>query len=207
MNTTGLREYKTGLTLSPTQREVLVGTLLGDGHLDMRGREAGLKIEHGAAQAEYVWWKYSVFHDWVRTPPQLKVVFDKRTLRVYRKWWFNTLSHREFTLYRQVFYDGGRKKVPPDVTLTPLSLAVWFMDDGSRKSRQCKGIYFNTQALDADSLSILQTRLTETFGIPTTLRRQSDGTQIYVPAEYAPTLLYVVEPYLIPCMQYKAVLS
>ncbi len=93
MNTIALREYKQRLTLSLTQREVLIGTLLGDGHLDMRGREAGLKIEHGATQEEYVQWKYSVFSEWVRTPPKLKLVFDGRTKRIYRKWWFNTLSH------------------------------------------------------------------------------------------------------------------
>ena len=45
MNTIALREYKATLTLSETQREVLIGALLGDGHLEMRGREAGLKVD------------------------------------------------------------------------------------------------------------------------------------------------------------------
>ena len=148
-------------------------------------------------------WKYSVFREWVITPPKLKTVFDQRTQREYRKWWFNTLSHRELTEYHQAFYDDRRKRVPLNIALTPLSLAVWFMDDGSRKSHECKGVYFNTQAFDADDLCILQGQVTGTFGIATTLRRQSDGTQIYVPAKCVAILADVVMPYLAPCMQYK----
>jgi hypothetical protein len=203
VNTIALREYKTTLTLSETQCEVLIGTLLGDGHLELRRREASLKIEQSAAQEAYVQWKYEVFSEWVRKPPKLKVVFDKRTQRVYRKWWFNTLSHQELTEYHRAFYDSRRKRVPLNIALTPRSLAVWFMDDGSRKSHECKGVYFNTQAFDADDLRILQKKLSDTFGIQTTLRGQRVGTQIYVPAEYVTILADVVTPYLVPCMQYK----
>ena len=45
----------------------------------------------------------------------------------------------ELESFRKRFYEDRRKVVPEDLTLTSLSMAVWFMDDGSRKSSQCRG--------------------------------------------------------------------
>src|ERR1700730_4706930 len=39
-------------------------------------------------------------------------------------------------------YEEGKKRVPSNITLNPLILAVWFMDDGSKSRSAC---YLNTQ--------------------------------------------------------------
>ena len=49
---------------------------------------------------------------------------------------FSTLSHIELEEVRKSFYVNRRKVIPEDLGLTPLAMAVWFMDDGSRKSNQ-----------------------------------------------------------------------
>nr|NIQ06013.1 hypothetical protein [Candidatus Korarchaeota archaeon] len=48
MNTRTIREKKGRLALSKRQREILVGLLLGDGHLETQnnGRTFRLKVEH-----------------------------------------------------------------------------------------------------------------------------------------------------------------
>ena len=48
MNTKEIREYKNTLKLTDIQKSILIGTLLGDGHLETQdeGKTYRLKIEH-----------------------------------------------------------------------------------------------------------------------------------------------------------------
>jgi LAGLIDADG DNA endonuclease family len=72
MNTVELRVHKASLTMTERQKQLLVGMLLGDGHLErQRGvLAARLKIEHSTSQSAYVDWKFQEWRDWVRTPPK-----------------------------------------------------------------------------------------------------------------------------------------
>jgi LAGLIDADG DNA endonuclease family len=147
MNTLALREQKALLTMSERQKQILDGMLLGDAHLErQRGAlTARLKIEHSLAQSTYVEWKFEEWRDWVRTPPKARVRRN-RLGTSSTNIGFTTLSHVEFEQFRVKFYRDRRKVVPEELELTPLSMAVWFMDDGSRKSSQCRGLYLNTQS-------------------------------------------------------------
>jgi hypothetical protein len=79
------------------------------------------------------------------------------------------------------FYEDRRKVVPADLELTPVSMAVWFMDDGSRKSSQCRGLYLNTHSFTAQEVDLLRAVMRRDVGVDTSVRQQSDGLQIYVP--------------------------
>jgi len=102
-----------------------------------------------------------------------------------------------------VFYRNRRKVIPVDLELTPLSMAVWFMDDGSRKSSQCRGLYLNTQSFTQAEVSFLQDVMQRDVGVQTTVRKQRDGLQIYVPAPSAPTLTAFITREVLPSMRYK----
>jgi hypothetical protein len=69
-----IEEYKQQLALTPLQREMLVGLLLGDACFETqnRGRTYRLKIEHSIAQAQYVQHLYEAFREWVLGKPQIK---------------------------------------------------------------------------------------------------------------------------------------
>lgn len=204
MNTLALREYKASLTMTERQEQLLEGMLLGDGHLErQRGaRTARLKIEHGLAQAAYVDWKYSEWRDWVRTPPRERARRNRLgNVSVNRG--FSTLSHDEFERFRVRFYRGHRKVVPSDLRLTQVSMAVWFMDDGSRKSSQCRGLYLNTQSFTAAEVELLQAVLRRDVQVETTVRQQRDGLQIYVPSSFVGIMAGFIEREMLPCMRYK----
>ena len=66
MNTKEIKNYKEKLKLTRRQREIIVGKLLGDGHLESmnNGRTYRLKIEHSLKQKEYVDWFYQEFEEW-----------------------------------------------------------------------------------------------------------------------------------------------
>jgi len=141
-------------SLSETQRSLIVGTLLGDGAMRCKVN-ALIEINHSAKQKAYVDWKHQLLAGLVGTPPKPR---NGRGGRVaYR---FTTLSRPELTPYFRAFYPNGKKVVPP-VTLTPLALAVWFMDDGSKSHR---ALYLNTQQFELEDQLRLLEMLEKQFG-------------------------------------------
>ena len=176
-----IETYKTTLRLSDVQREILVGILLGDACLETQnaGRTYRLKIEQGAAHADYVQHLYEVFREWVLSPPRSKHGQTKGVTTINLA--FQTVSHEGLRHFGELFYGDGRKIVPENIgqILTSRGLAYWFMDDGSMKSSESKGILFNTHAYQSDEITLLIGVLGE-FGLVAKERRQTDGVQIYV---------------------------
>ena len=204
MNTLSLRAYKASLRMSERQKQLLTGMLLGDAHLErQRGAlTARLKIEHSVKQWAYVHWKFSEWRDWVRTPPRVRDRVN-RLGTVSANIGFATLAHEELEEYRERFYRNRRKVIPDDLLLTPLSMAVWFMDDGSRKSSQCRGLYLNTQGFSSQEVDLLRLVIERDVGVETSVREQADGLQIYVPSRSATELSLYMHREVLPSMRYK----
>ena len=59
------------LSLNLVQRQIIIGSLLGDGYLypTVSKKYAYFRIAHGPKQKDYVWWKYNYFKNWVLTSP------------------------------------------------------------------------------------------------------------------------------------------
>ena len=210
MHSNIIEHAKQSLALSKRQREILVGLLLGDGHLEIQnqGRTYRLKIEHSLTQRDYVDWLYHEFSDWVLTGPQEKtqqVTWKNHEARTYQKYWFNTVSVGSFRFYAQQFYQAKKKRIPRLIHkwITPCALAVWYMDDGAIKSNAHRIVLFNTQGFLKEDLVRLQGVLKKKFGIITTLRAQKEGWQIYVTSEGVAPFRTCVEPFILPSMRYK----
>ncbi len=185
------------MLLSEIQREVLIGKLLGDGHLGLNGREARLQVLHSFKQREYVDWQYAIFQDWTKSPPAPLGQGDYR---------FRTVTHPEFTRYYRLFYPQGVKVVPRDIAgylNSPLALAVWYMDDGKRRP-DCRGFFFDTLSFSNDDQIRLMDCLKQNFGLmDLRLHWNGDGYHIYAPAQNAPRFCKLVDEYVIPSMRYK----
>ena len=204
MNTLELRKQKALLTMTERQKHILIGMLLGDAHLErQRGAlTARLKIEHSSAQAACVDWKHEGWRHWVRTPPRARVRRN-RLGTSSTNIGFSTLSHVELERFRSRFYQDHRTVVPADLELTPLSMAVSFMDDGSRKSSQCRGLYLHTQSFTSAEVALLQAVIRRDVQVETTVRRQRDGLQIFVPAPSASAMSAYIAEHILPSMRYK----
>ena len=130
MNTVEIREHKTNLKITERQKEILIGLLLGDGHLETQnnGRTFRLKIEHSVKQLDYTEWLYREFHEWVNGGIYRRKRNDKKDKEHVG---FTTYSHPAFRFYAQQFYRNGEKIVPEMISkmLSPIALSVWFMDD------------------------------------------------------------------------------
>ena len=205
MNTKEIREYKKTLTLSDIQRSILVGTLLGDGHLETRdGKKTyRLKVEHQILQRDYIEWLYKQFREWVRSGICSRV---KKNGKRYVL--FQTYSHGVFRFYAQQFYSNGTKNIPKLISklLDPIALAVWFMDDGSWKSDNHKTFIIHTLGFKRKDLKIIQSVLLKKFGVATCLHRQKGKYwRLYIKSESADVFRKLVEPYTsqVPSMKTK----
>ncbi len=204
MRSRAIETYKTTLRLSDVQREMLVGIILGDACLETQnaGRTYRLKIEQGAAHADYVQHLYEVFREWVLSPPRSKRGQTRGVTTINLA--FQTVSHDELAEFGDLFYRDHRKIVPENIgdLLTARGLAYWFMDDGSMKSSESKGVLFNTHAYQPDEINTLIGVLDE-FGLDATQRQQTDGVQIYVSGRSFERFVELVDPYVIDAMRYK----
>lgn len=180
-------------SLTEVQRSIVVGSLLGDGTMRCK-KNALLEINHCLAQRAYVDWKYRHLIDLVRTPPKARTGNGSRI--AYR---FTTLSLRELTPYYAAFYGSGVKSIPA-LELTPLALAVWFMDDGSKSYRT---VYLNTQQFDLPSQERLKLQLLTQFGIQVTLNRDKIYFRLRMAVASIPRFRRLVEPHLLDEFGYK----
>ena len=94
---------------------------------------------------------------------------------------------------------NGGKHVP-NVELTPLALAVWFMDDGSRSR---SAVYLNTQQFDIDCQVLLLSILWQQWGIESTLNRDRSYWRIRVRTGSVMRLTKLVGPHFLPEFSYK----
>src|SRR3989338_3553721 len=123
---------KASFVLSEEQKSVLVGTLLGDGGIRFRGNNCRLHVKHALKQLSLVNFKRKIFEN--ITSMDVSVFNQKVGEKEYSFAEFVTLTHPEFTTYYRMFYQSSKKIIPADIhkmLVSPLSFAVWFMDDGS----------------------------------------------------------------------------
>lgn len=187
--------------LNNDQEEVLIGTILGDGYLEINGNNCRLQIQHSRKQREYVDWKWSIFKGFVKSKPCECGKNDYR---------FRTINSPIFTSYHHTFYPEGKKIIPKilkNIFNHPLSLATLYMDDGKRRP-DCRGFFFDTMAFGIEGQMVLMSILENNFGLKNLrLHWNGDGHHIYVPAENSDYFISLIEPYIIPSMQYKLPLA
>lgn len=202
-----LENYKKDLKLTDTQREIIVGTLLGDASMSLRsGRpHYSIKFEQGEAHVDYVNHLYSIFEPYTGTPPTWRYIDKDRRRRAL---WFRTYRHNDFIFYWNLFYEGTgenrRKVVPKNIgkLLTARALAYWFMDDGNQTSDH-KTYYLNTQGFQKSESDTLCELLKEKFNIIASVHKDKGYWRIYIWRESALAFKTLIEPYVQECFAYR----
>jgi recombination protein RecA len=126
--------------LSEFQMTALRGTLMGDGAISSArgGNGARFRYSHCEAQTEYADWKASLFSN----------VSSSRHVRKDNVVTYDFQPMPELADMRQAVYVEGKKVFDDDFlkTLTPLSLALWYMDDANFNDWS-KGVQKRTEGL------------------------------------------------------------
>lgn len=192
--------------LSLLQKSALIGSILGDGHLGGKAKNAvnyNLKFDQSIRHKEYIDLSYSIFSEFVGTGPTVYTRKEDGNQSI----WFRTYRSTIFTHYRKMFYPNSVKIVPANIAsyLNPVVLAFWYMDDGSASEKY--GYKLHTEGFTKKEVQLLQAALGSRFGLKTNLRTDArpSGTLylIYIPASEAALFRSLVEPYLCNCFKYK----
>ena len=195
--------------LSDQQWQILLGGLMGDGALSptRNGSSARFRWGHGAKQAAYGDWKASLFAN----------VIVSRSTNAKGAVFHDVQPLAELAELREAVYIGGKKVLSDDYlkALTPLSLAVWYMDDGSFTLR-AKGLQERTRdgsgrseicvaAFDAGSQQRLRDWLVDTWGIEPRLAHKGVRQVPFLifPKDETAKLHALIAPFVHPSMDYK----
>lgn len=218
-----LIEYKKTLKLNTIQKEILVGTLLGDATIAKSKRIAkdgtsfrlNVKFEQKLANREYINQLYQIFEPYVGTPPKIRNITgggakDRQSI------WFRTYRHIDFKFYYDLFYiktnstDLRKKRVPKLIHkfLTPRALAYWFMDDGSyyynkSKTTQQKVYYFNTQSFSYEDIKILKKALKFNFNFDTNIYKDRSYYLLHIQPQSKDDFIDLIKSFIIESFDYK----
>lgn len=189
-------------TLPPftsTQDQVLLGSLLGDGGMvSENGRTASFSESHCMEQEPYLQWKVQIFGEHVtRVSDGVKV--DKQTGKTYKSRGY--ALHRSTYLYPyyDLFYKTGKRVFPANLPslMNPLTLAVWYMDDGCCCNR-CPRITFG---LCDVSLRRAVSALRK-MGLNPELHGSGGNSAFHFPGQ-AQQFFDIVRPHIHSCLSYK----
>jgi recombination protein RecA len=196
--------------LGEQQWQVVLGSLMGDGKLspNRRGRSGTrLRLGHGAAQAAYLDWKVSLLDNIPhsrRTGARGAVFAD-----------FAPLPELD-ELRRAVYLGDGKKHLSWDYlkALTPMALAVWYMDNGDltvrsddlpRREGGPERIEIRVEAMAEGTRQRLTEYLRDTYGLDVELvaRGRRPATVVRFTAEASARFQELVAPYVPPAMESK----
>ncbi len=198
--------------LSPQQWQVVLGGLMGDAALSPSRVPGSLgtryRMGHGPRQRDYLDWKASLFGNFEQS---------RRTDRRGAAFVDLTPLPELAELRQAVYWGDGKKHLSYDYlkALTPLSLAIWYMDDGSFAVR-AKGLQERTregsgrseicvEAMSEGSRQRLLEHLAGAFDLHPALRlsgARRKAVLVFAKDETA-KLHELIAPYVHPSMQYK----
>src|SRR5215469_5979845 len=197
--------------LSDQQMQVILGSLMGDGNLspNLRGRSGTrFRLGHGAKQSAYLDWKVSLLGN----------IGCSRRVNAKGAVFADFTPLPELAELHDVVYLGdGKKHLTWDYlkALTPLALAIWYMDDGCFTLRS-RGLQERTQggsgrieicveAMGPGSRDRLLQHLRGSYGLDirlTSRGRLGKATLIFTTSA-TEKFQKLVAPYVHPSMEYK----
>ncbi|MEA1904221.1 MAG: recombinase RecA [Actinomycetota bacterium] len=192
--------------LSDQQRQVVLGGLMGDGsispkrpHSNGPAMKSRYRFCHGPKQNAYAEWKANL----LQGVPLGVSPHSKGGLMV------DTTPMAELDELREAVYVAGKKVFSWDYLkeLTPLALAIWYMDDGSfavrRKDGSAGRSEICVEAMDKGTRRRLAATLKETFGLSCKLTDRAGKGVIVFDRDGTEALHELIAPYVPDCMSYK----
>lgn len=187
------------------QHNILVGSILGDGGVFVGNpQKPYFYVKQKEANKKYVFWLYERFRNFCVSSP--------RQRKDNGQWYFSTRGLEILLPFRKAFYKERKKRVPRDIgelLVSPLSLAVWYMDDGTLDYRQKDHCAFSltTNCFTKQEVALLSNALWKNFRIVSTVQtplcRGIRYPKLYIGARGREGFLDLILPYIHECFAYK----
>lgn len=192
--------------LTKRQQSILIGNILGDGGVYIDKGLPYYYFKQREKNKDYVFWLYEELKNLCPSPPKQR--------KDNGQWYFYTSCLECLILFRATFYDSksGRKCIPKNINeflVSPLLLAVWYMDDGTldyRKKDHC-AFSLTINCFTVQEGKLLSKALQKNFGIISTVQnplcRGKRYPKLYIGARGREKFLTLITPYVHECFAYK----
>lgn len=159
---------KTFVPLSEQAKEVILGSLLGDGSLKIHApyRNARFSFRHSVGQEPYFNWKKNQLKEISSQKCYWLQKADQKSYGRQPKLRYQSLALESLSELYDLTHKRGRLQIRRKWLnrLTPLSLAIWWMDDGSIISNGRKGVIC-TDGFDEDAVKTLAKYLQKVWSV------------------------------------------
>ncbi|KKM78666.1 hypothetical protein LCGC14_1357700, partial [marine sediment metagenome] len=197
--------YDECIDTNPAVRDIVYGSLLGDGGITYQGNKRGALARLRLAnqeQPEYLQWKLDKLSgldfSYVAPGPHKRPRYDSAT-------------RTDLARLKDKFYQWGRYRgIPSDFKLTPRMLAVWFLDDGHTvyngggSAKECilsiKRLFLpGYEGQPERALGLVSDALLNVDGVALSLSQRT----LRISRSARAALFSLVAPHVPPCMEYK----
>ncbi len=191
--------------INTIQKQLIVGSLLGDGCLykDSKNSNFKLSLSQCKAQEQYFHHKVALMDPFING---FRENVDKRGNSIMLA--ATTICHQDFNMFGNMFYDKNRKKFVPDnldIYLTPLALAIWVQDDGSLNAGV--NMRIASMGFDKKDNEKLQRYLKTCFDLNAKVMEYRYKNKLYYQLTFnkveTQKLSDIIRPHVVPKMLYK----
>lgn len=190
-------------------RSAIIGMIAGDAGIRKQKdcSSVSLRICHAERQREYLEYKRDILQNLFKAwEIPIKTVNNSGYPGVFLR----TRTHPRLRVIHKWFYKGGKKRFSRRILdyLTPLGIALWYMDDGSVSYKKRDGkihgreIHLNTYC-SFEEAEIIQAYFKEAWDVSWTLVFNKGFYRLRMGAGEAEKFFALVKPYIIPSMRYK----
>ena len=190
----------------------ILGGILGDVHFEKRKEGCGTRIifEQCQQNVEYLYWsnKFLINRGYCKNQKPFLRKRICKTNKILFHYRINTYTFTSLNWLYDLFYKNNIKILPLDHEIwnyfTEFSLAIWFMDDGSKTK---SGYRLATNCFTINEINFLQKLLLEKFNLKTTKQSSglSKGYIIYIKAESRNLFMTLIQKHVHDCMKYKLI--
>ena len=192
--------------MTQKQKDIAIGMILGDAYLQKTGKQnARLRLEQGISQRDYLEWKVSQLKNYFQS--KIKVLERNNPIwnKTYQYVRIQSTASPDFGKLRRIFYIDSQKIIPKTMAMifkSPLSLAVWFMDDGYYYQRD-KIAYLYIPNFDKESMKYLLETLKHNFSLLPIPKKKKRGSVLIFSVKETQRLISLIQKYIISSMRYK----
>lgn len=117
--------------LSNIQKDLIIGSLLGDGHIDKRETQPIFIVSHAENQKDYLYWKYDIMKDFCNKEPS----YIKPNIREFKnRAYVCQGAYRISSRIQDCFLEFRNMTVIDLIeNLSEFSLSIFVLDDGNRE--------------------------------------------------------------------------
>ncbi len=198
-------------SLTNIQKQVVLGSMLGDGHLTKRkSGKCRLALGHTSPQKEYLLWKMELMSPLFLAKP------NKRIGKPNNLYHSCTIVHDYFSSIYSSFYRKKKGKNTPIIKrkdlnkIEPMGLLIWYLDDGSFSNDNI--IKFATHSYTLSENKAIKIWLWQKYRIKATIHNEKSlsNTMYYLMLDVGNSkkflnIISIYKDNIPKCMMYKIV--